>query len=103
MLPVIAISQSCGNFKLQLNTKGIKFIKTIIMNDVTLYDETAKEYLNAGKVGDGFFTSEASHDQIINFLSRVRFGNKITIFLDSKGHPEKFYDDEEYEKWKEIT
>jgi hypothetical protein len=72
------------------------------MNDVTIYDETAKEYLNAGKVGDGFFTSEASHEQIINFLSRVRLGNKITIFLDSKGEAKGFYDDGEHEKWKEI-
>lgn len=70
-------------------------------NTATLYDVTNKEYLHLEKVGDGFFTGVPPR-QIIDFLTRVRYGHDIRIYYDSKGHPEKFYDDDEFLKWSEI-
>lgn len=72
------------------------------MNTGTIYDVTTKEYMSLGKIGDGFFTGDATHDQIIRFLTRIVFGHEILIFLDSKGQPEGFYNDGEHEKWTEI-
>jgi hypothetical protein len=68
----------------------------------TIYDVTAKEYMTLGKIGDKFFTTGPTHEQIIQFLTRISYGNQILVFLDSKGEPERFYDDGEFEKWKEI-
>jgi len=73
------------------------------MNTGTIYDLTAKEYMSLGKIGDGFFVGDATHDEIIKFLSRIVYGHDIRVYLDSKGHPENFYDDDEFPKWKEIN
>lgn len=73
------------------------------MNTGTIYDLTTKEYMSLGKIGDGFFVGDATHEEIIKFLSRIVFGHEILVFLDSKGHPDKFYDEGEFDKWKEIN
>jgi len=70
------------------------------MNTATIYDLTAKEYMHLGKVFNDSF--QMPTEKVMAFLARVKRGNDIRIFYDSKGVPEGFYDDEEYIQWREI-
>jgi hypothetical protein len=71
-------------------------------NTSTIYDLTTKEYLHLGKCGKDFFT-EAPDKELVTFMAeRLSLGHTLHAYYDSRGTPEGFYDEGEFEKWKEI-